>query len=74
MMVTKNSIDNSTKNLLNGTMVYFIGNVLTQLISLALLRFVTGKISPEEYGIYNLVVTVFSNPGCSFQIYDKVKK
>lgn len=50
--------DNPTKKLLNGTIVYFIGNALTQIISLLLLRFVTGHISSEEYGIYNLVVTV----------------
>lgn len=69
-------MDNSTKKLLNGTLVYFIGNVLTQLISLALLRFVTGKISPEEYGIYNLVVTVTNLviPFVSFQIPDALFK
>ena len=52
-------MDKSTKKLLNGTMIYFIGNVLTQIMSLVLLRFITGRIA-EEYGVYNLVVTVSS--------------
>jgi len=46
------------KDFLNGTVVYFIGSALTQVMSLVLLRFVTGKISADEYGFYNLIVTV----------------
>lgn len=38
--------------------MYFIGNALSQVMSLVLLRFVTGKISSEEYGFYNLIVTI----------------
>ena len=51
-------MDNSTKKLLGGSMVYFLGSALSQLLSLLLMRFVTGHIAPEEYGFYNLVVTI----------------
>ena len=69
-------MNNSTKKLLNGTMIYFIGNALTQILSLALLRFVTGKISAEEYGIYNLVVTITNLviPFVTLQISDAIFK
>lgn len=69
-------MDKSTHKLLNGTLIYFVGNALTQVISLVLLRFVTGRITPEEYGIYNLVVTV-SNliiPFVTLQMSDAVFK
>lgn len=69
-------MDNSTKKLLNGSMIYFVGNALTQLISLLLMRFVTGNITPEEYGFFNLVTTV-SNlviPFVTLQISDAVFK
>ncbi len=67
-------MDNSTKKLLNGSMVYFLGTALTQLMSLLLMRFVTGNITPEEYGFFNLVTTV-SNlviPFVTLQISDAV--
>lgn len=69
-------MDKSTKKLLSGTIIYFIGNVLTQLMSLALLRFITGRIAPEEYGLYNLVVTVSKvvTPFVTLQITDAVFK
>lgn len=51
-------MDSSTKKLLNGSIVYFVGNALTQLISLALMRFVTGNITPAEYGQFNLITTI----------------
>ena len=69
-------MDNSTKKLLNGSMVYFLGTALTQLMSLLLMRFVTGNITPEEYGFFNLVTTV-SNlviPFVTWQISDAVFK
>ena len=69
-------MDSSTKKLLSGSMVYFVGNALTQLISLLLMRFVTGNITPEEYGYFNLVATV-SNlviPFVTLQIADAVFK
>ena len=51
-------MNNAKKQLLGGTMVYFVGNTLAQLVSLVLLRFVTGEISSDEYGYYNLIVTI----------------
>ena len=69
-------MDNSTKKLFNGSMVYFLGTALTQLMSLLLMRFVTGNITPEEYGFFNLVTTV-SNlviPFVTLQISDAVFK
>ncbi len=69
-------MDNSTKKLLSGSVVYFLGNALTQLMSLLLMRFVTGNITPEEYGFFNLVTTI-SNlviPFVTLQIADAVFK
>ncbi len=51
-------LNNAKKQLLGGTTVYFIGNTLAQIASLLLLRFVTGEISSDEYGYYNLIVTI----------------
>lgn len=51
-------MNTARKQLLNTTVVYFIGSALTQVVSLFLLRFVTGRISAEEYGYYNLIVTI----------------
>ncbi len=69
-------MDTSTKKLLNGSLVYFLGSALTQLLSLLLMRFVTGNISPEEYGFFNLVVTIsnIAIPFASLQIADAVFK
>ena len=67
-------MDKSTKKLLSGSVVYFVGNALTQFVSLLLMRFVTGHITPEEYGFFNLVTTV-SNlvvPLITLQIADAV--
>ena len=65
-------MDKSTHKLLNVSMIYFVGNALTQLLSLLLLKFVTGNITPEEYGIYDLVISI-SNlvvPVVTLQIAD----
>ncbi len=69
-------MDTSTKKLLSGSAVYFVGNALTQLISLLLMRFVTGNITPEEYGFFNLVTTVsnLAIPFVTLQIADAVFK
>ena len=69
-------MDNSNKKLLNGTIVYFIGNALVQLMSLVMLRFVTGNISTDEYGYYNLIVTISNliTPVITLQISDAVFK
>lgn len=62
------------QSLMGGTAVYFIGNVLTQLISLLLLRFVTGSIPSEGYGYFNLVVTIdhLITPILTLQMSDAV--
>ena len=69
-------MDKSTRKLLSGSGVYFIGNALTQIISLLLMRFVTGNITPEEYGFFNLVATVsnLAIPFVTLQISDAVYK
>ena len=53
-------------------MVYFVGNALTQLVSLMLLKIITANISSEEYGTYDLVVTIGNLvlPVATFQISD----
>lgn len=67
-------MENAKKQLFNGTMIYFVGNALTQLVSLLLLRFVTGKIDADEYGYYNLIVTITNLvvPILTVQISDAV--
>lgn len=69
-------MDNSTKKLISGSMVYFVGNALTQFISLLLMRFVTGNITPEEYGYFNLITTIsnLAIPFATLQIADAVYK
>lgn len=69
-------MDSSTKRLVSGSVVYFVGNALTQLISLLLLRFVTGNITSGEYGFFNLVTTVsnLAIPFVTLQIADAVFK
>ena len=69
-------MDTSTKKLLSGSAVYFVGNALTQLISLLLMRYVTGNITPEEYGFFNLVTTIsnLAIPFVTLQIADAVFK
>lgn len=67
-------MDNSTKKLMSGSSVYFMGNALTQLVSLLLMRFVTGNVTPEEYGFFNLVTTIanLAIPFVTLQIADAV--
>lgn len=62
------------QSLMEGTAVYFVGNVLTQLISLLLLKFITGNIPSEGYGYFNLVVTIdhLITPILTLQISDAV--
>jgi O-antigen/teichoic acid export membrane protein len=69
-------MDKSTKKLLNGSMVYFVGNALTQLVSLLLMRFVTGNITPDEYGFFNLVTTIsnLAIPFVTLQVADATFK
>lgn len=69
-------MDKATKKLLDGTVIYFIGNALAQLMSLFLLRFITGRISSADYGFYNLIVTVTNlvTPFVTLQLTDAVFK
>ncbi|BCK00816.1 lipopolysaccharide biosynthesis protein [Anaerocolumna chitinilytica] len=52
--------------------VYFIGNVLSKLISFILLPLYTYKISPEQYGEFDVIITImnFLIPILFFQIWD----
>lgn len=67
-------LESKNQSLLNGTIVYFIGNVLTQLISILLLKLITGTVTTAEYGYFNLVVTVDNliTPILTLQISDAV--
>jgi len=67
-------MNKAKKDLLGGTITYFIGNVLTSLLQLLLLRFVTGKLLPEDYGYYNLIITIdqLVTPVITLQISDAV--
>lgn len=51
---------------------YFIGSILSKLIGFFLLPLYTSKLSPEEFGTYDLVVTILSffAPIVFFQIWD----
>ena len=44
---------NKLKRFLSTTLVYFIGTVLSKLVSFLLLPLYTGKIPPTEYGSYD---------------------
>lgn len=70
----QNEIIQKSKTLLNGTIIYFIGNILTQLISIVLLKYITGSISTKEYGYFNLIVTIDNlvTPMITLQISDAV--
>lgn len=63
---------NKVKRFLNTTFVYFVGTVLSKLISFILLPLYTNKIPPTEYGSYDLVLTLLNliAPIAFFQIWD----
>lgn len=63
---------NKAKRFLNTTLVYFIGTVLSKLVSFILLPIYTDKIPPTEYGSYDLVLTLLNliAPIAFFQIWD----
>ncbi|QPC47644.1 lipopolysaccharide biosynthesis protein [Mangrovibacillus cuniculi] len=52
--------------------IYFIGSVLSKLIGILLLPLYTSQFSPDEFGSYDLVVTLISffAPIAFFQIWD----
>lgn len=60
------------KRFLGTAGIYLIGNVLSKLISFFLLPLYTGKLAPEQFGMYDLVVTIIclSAPVAFFQIWD----
>ena len=67
---------NSQRKLLSGTMIYFVGNALVQLMSLLMLRFITASVSTEDYGYYNLILTISNlvTPILTLQISDALFK
>lgn len=67
-------IKNKSKALFNGTIIYFIGNILTQLISIVLLKYITGTVTKSDYGYFNLIVTIDNlvTPMITLQISDAV--
>lgn len=69
-------MNKAKQNLLNGTIIYFIGNVLVTLLQLVMLRFITDNVTPDGYGYYNLIVTIDNlvTPIITLQISDAVFK
>ncbi|MCC8112033.1 MAG: oligosaccharide flippase family protein [Ruminococcus sp.] len=67
-------MDKAKRGLINGTVIYFIGNVLVALVQLLILRFITGNIDTSSYGYYNLIVTIDNlvTPIITLQISDAV--
>lgn len=63
---------NKVKRFVNTTLVYFVGTVLSKLVSFILLPIYTSKIPPTEYGSYDLVLTLLNliAPIAFFQIWD----
>lgn len=60
------------KRFLGTTLTYFIGNVLSKLVSFFLLPLYTSQIAPEQYGSYDLVLAFLNliAPLAFFQIWD----
>lgn len=67
-------MNNAKEGLLKGTAVYFIGNALIGIIQFLMLPIITGKLSPEEYGYYDMIVTTGNLllPLITLQITDAV--
>lgn len=63
---------NKMKRFIETAGVYLIGNVLSKLIGFFLLPLYTGKLLPDQFGTYDLVVTIISlsAPIAFFQIWD----
>ncbi len=63
-----------TKRFLKTASVYFFGNAFTKIASFLLLPLYTSRISPEEYGVYGLSVTIINAmiPVFFFTIWDGV--
>ena len=63
---------NKIKRFLKTSVTYFIGSILSKLISFFLLPLYTVMLSPEEFGSYDVMVTTLSffAPIAFFQIWD----
>ena len=63
---------NKIKRFLETAGIYLIGSVLSKLIGFFLLPLYTGKLPPDQFGMYDLVTTVISLsvPVVFFQIWD----
>lgn len=63
---------NKLKRFMSTTLVYFVGNVLSKLVVFFLLPLYTSRISPEQYGYYDLVLAFINlfAPIFFLQIWD----
>ena len=55
-------------------LIYFLGNILSKIISFVLLPLYTSKIDPSQYGNYDLITTLLNviYPVAFFQIWDSM--
>jgi len=62
----------NVKRFFETTLVYFIGNILSKLVSFFLLPLYTSKIPPDQYGSYDLILSFLNliAPIAFFQIWD----
>jgi O-antigen/teichoic acid export membrane protein len=60
MMELPNRTASRAFQLIKGTMVYGVGNVLSKTALFFILPIITGKVSPADYGFYDLVITMTS--------------
>ncbi len=51
---------NRLKRFLQTALTYFIGNILSKLITFVLIPIYTNKLTPSEYGNYDLVITIIT--------------
>lgn len=67
-------MNDAKKNLLGGTIVYFIGNALISIIQFLMLPILTGKLSPESYGYFEFIIATGNLliPFITLQITDSV--
>ncbi len=63
---------NRLKRFLQTALTYFIGNILSKLITFVLIPIYTNKLTPSEYGNYDLVITIITLfvSVAFFQIWD----
>ena len=67
-------IQNEKKELINGTLIYFIGNASVSVLQLLILKIITSKIPSAGYGYYDYIASI-SNlviPLLTLQISDAV--